>query len=63
MVYISSLINRFSYFYYCFVLFEPLHAVNNFSVILGPLPGFNQYKATGMKCHAQEHNTVPIIYL
>ena len=33
--------------------------VNNFSVILGQLPGFNQHLAIGMKCLAQGHNTAP----
>ena len=33
--------------------------VNNFSVILGRLPGFNQYLAMGMKCLDQRHNTAP----
>ena len=33
--------------------------VNNFSVIFGRLPGFNQYSAMGMKCLAQGHNTAP----
>ena len=33
--------------------------VNNFSVILGQLLGFNQYYAMGMKCLAQGHNTTP----
>ena len=40
----------------CLRLYVP---VNNFSVILGRLPGFNQYNAMGMKCLAQGHNTVP----
>ena len=33
--------------------------VNNFSVILGRLPGFYQYLAMGMKCLGQGHNNAP----
>ena len=40
-----------------FVCLRLYVAVNNFSVILGQLPGFNQYLAMGMKCLAQGHNT------
>ena len=32
--------------------------INSFTVILGWLPGFNQYYAMGMKCVAHGHNTV-----
>ena len=40
----------------CLRLYVP---VNNFSVSLGRLPGFNHvYSAMGMKCLAQGHNTV-----
>ena len=42
----------------CFVCLRLYAPVNNFSVILGRLPGFNQYAAMGMKCLAQGHKTV-----
>ena len=37
------------------LLFEALRPGQQFSVILGRLPGFNQYLAIGMKCLVQGH--------
>ena len=42
-----------------FVCLRVYVQVNNFSIILGRLPGFNQYSTMGMKCHAQGHSTAP----
>ena len=38
---------------YLFVSLRLYVLVNNFSVIFGRFPGFNQYSAMGMKCLAQ----------
>ena len=42
-----------------FCLFEALRPGQHFLVILGRLPGFNQYKAVGMKCLAQGNDIAP----
>ena len=46
---IKKIFSWFDVFVYLLRLYVP---VNNFSVILGRLPGFNLYQAMGMKCFA-----------
>ena len=46
------------FFWFGLRLYVP---VNNFSVMSGHFPGFNQYYAMKMKCLAQGHNTAPLV--